>query len=202
MKLDISKSIYDYWNSIRGDSAMPLRSELQPGPISFLLPDLFILQWTGDGEMTFRLAGTRVCTLLGAELATRRFSSVWSDRDASSIEDLVRRAEKSAAPVCLDISGLRVDYAPLAFEMVLLPVKDAPDSPSRVLGSLAPHYTSSWQLLEPVVHLKLEGASLIRAGETETRDHHTSRPDREAGFSTLWQRLVGRSSNNQANDLN
>lgn len=190
MQLDISRAIYDYWNSIRGDEAMPPRAAVQPGPIASLLPDLFILQWSGEDEITIRLAGTRVCTLLGTELAKQPFSSLWAERESRFIDNLVRKCEQAAAPVCLDIRGFRADYPPLAFEMVLLPVRDA-GGPSRVLGSLAPQYSSSWQLLEPVDSLRLDRVQVIRDGETEAETANEAEPEVEFGFSALWQRLVG-----------
>lgn len=190
MQLSISQSIYDYWNSIRGDQPVPLRSALQPGPISHLLPDLFILQWRGDEEMTFRLAGTRVSTLLGAELADEPFASVWAEREAEFIGDIARRSAATGKPVCLDVRGFRMDYPPLAFEMMLLPLMDAPQASTRMLGSLAPHYTSAWQLLEPVDSLRLEGVAVIESG-SKLPVELDMEPEQPQVLAPWWRRLIG-----------
>ena len=189
MQLTISKSVYGYWNSIRGDQPVPSRSALQPGPISHLLPDLFILQWQGDGEMTFRLAGTRVSTILGTELANQPFASVWAEREASFIDALARRSALTGKPVCLDIRGFRMDYPPLAFEMVLLPLLDVPQAPGRMLGSLAPHFTSSWQLLEPVDSLRIEAMEVIDGDEQDDLAVETV-PRQPQGQAPWWRRLM------------
>jgi hypothetical protein len=190
MQLQISRSIYEYWNSIRGDDPIPLRSALRPGPISGILPDLFILQWEDGEDMTFRLAGTRVCTMLGTELGRQPFASVWGECESGYMPELVRRIAESGRPVCLDIRGYRQDYPPLAFEMVLLPVLDGETGARRMLGSLAPVFASAWQLVEPVGDLRLEGIRALDGDHEDVEPEIAEEPASAPLLAGLWRRLV------------
>ncbi|MBB4064876.1 PAS domain-containing protein [Gellertiella hungarica] len=168
MELKISRDIVDYWNDIRGGRPAPLRAELKPAPISALLPDLFILQWDDSGEIVFRLAGTRVCLLMGKELRERSFTALWPPRQRAGIQGLVHQVAEHLRPVSLHVSGYRRELDPLHFEMVLLPVLEEGGQGCRVLGSFAPVQASAWQTLEPVSILQAEHIRAIggRSGQS------------------------------------
>lgn len=161
MQLKTSQAIFDYWDLVRDGAPAPTRTQLKPAPISALLPELFILQWEDHGDITCRLAGTKVCTLLGRELRNRSFCELWTPRQRQSLPELIFSVSEKASPLLLLVTGYRQDYAPLKFEMVLLPLADDDGLPHRVLGSLAPEHSSSWQLLEPVDQLRLEDVQPI-----------------------------------------
>ena len=177
MKTDISQSIIAYWNDIRGTNTVPTRSDLKPGPISHLLPDLFVLQEDG-ADVTFRLAGTRVCTILGKELRARSFTALFPPQQRQAMASLIHNVTEYRKPVIVDVTGYRRDHDALHFEMVLLPVADNDQLGCRVVGSLAPEFTLSWQLLEAVSLLR---ADRIRPVLTDESAEHAPQQNRSGG---------------------
>ena len=70
---DRLRQLYDYWEGKRGDRLMPTRSDIDPVEIPGLLPNLILID-VERGERTryrFRLYGTEVCAIRGADLTGR-----------------------------------------------------------------------------------------------------------------------------------
>ncbi|MEJ1934798.1 PAS domain-containing protein, partial [Nostoc sp. NIES-2111] len=68
MKHPASRTLFSYWDTLRGERTAPERSELDPGAIRNILADTFILEVDAGQTFPFRLAGTRVCALYGRDL--------------------------------------------------------------------------------------------------------------------------------------
>lgn len=71
-KIDHGKlrQLYDYWDGRRGDRLMPARADLDPVDIPSLLPNLILVDVERGARVRFRfrLYGTNVCTIRGADL--------------------------------------------------------------------------------------------------------------------------------------
>ncbi|MBU0725030.1 MAG: PAS domain-containing protein [Alphaproteobacteria bacterium] len=71
------RNLYDYWERCRGDRLLPARSDLDPVDIPALLSNLILIDvergTAPDGGMRFRfrLYGTEVCKIRGADLTGR-----------------------------------------------------------------------------------------------------------------------------------
>lgn len=62
------RSLFDYWNKKRGKQRFILRSELEPGEITPLLPLVFILEVQREPRRyLIRLMGTEIATRLGGD---------------------------------------------------------------------------------------------------------------------------------------
>ena len=57
-----TRSLYDYWNGLRGARSAPDRRDIDPARIRDALGNTFILELDDDNEFTFRLAGSHLCT--------------------------------------------------------------------------------------------------------------------------------------------
>lgn len=189
MQLNSTKALYAYWCAIRGDRTIPTRAALKPGPISALLPDLFILDWdSAERDAHFRLAGTRICTMLGAELAGQSFLPLWREDQQASLARLMHDMARTGTPLALDLGGERSGHKPVAFEMLLLPLLDDDGQPCRILGSLIPHHSSAWQILEPIEEFDTGRVAWL-GDEPETESG--MRPAAEDGaWMALWRRLA------------
>ena len=136
MRHKTTEAVFEYFNELRGDRAAPLRSEIDPSALKTVLPDLFILEKARDGIVRFRLAGTRVCIILGREMRDRAFTESW--------EATVRHRMRLAADaVIANRSALEIavtavddDGGALALEMLMLPLCSRADRCDRIFGSL------------------------------------------------------------------
>ena len=80
MKHATTREVFAYWDNCRGDRLAPERSDIEPGAIRSVLCDTFILTFDRKAGHPFRLAGTRLCAVMGCELKGEPFADLWSDR--------------------------------------------------------------------------------------------------------------------------
>ena len=100
MKHPSSREFYSYWNDKRGAARAPDRSEIEPGAVRGLLGDIFVLSYDATDGYPFRVAGTRVCALLGCDLKDRGFSTLFAAESRREIEDIITVvAEETLAAV-------------------------------------------------------------------------------------------------------
>ena len=71
--------LFDYWQDIAGDRAMPVRADFDPLKFPHLLPDLGLIDLReGFDRGHFRLAGTRLRDVYGREITGLRLSEVFA----------------------------------------------------------------------------------------------------------------------------
>src|SRR5436190_1045923 len=87
MKHPSSREFYAYWDKARGDAPAPDRSEIEPGAVRELLGDVFVLSYDAGAGYPFRVAGTRVCALLGCDLKDRSFSALFDPLSRPAIPE-------------------------------------------------------------------------------------------------------------------
>lgn len=153
MRLKASLEIFNYWDSIRGVDAAPLRAQVDPAAIRHILPHIFILETTCDGEPRFRLAGTLVCSLFGRELRDEPFSHLWSTGHPDTVVDTVSQVMRNAAPILIDAMAYTRSERNTGFEVTLLPMRSSPTRCDRLLGCIVPNSGSariSGDLLTPL----------------------------------------------------
>ncbi|MFK3779047.1 PAS domain-containing protein [Agrobacterium sp. NPDC089420] len=162
MKSMAGLDIYAYWDELRGRKAAPHREDIDPAKLKHHLGDLFILTDKGQNTPFFRLAGTRLCDLFGRELRDRPFSELWQPTNATFPCRVARGILQHQLPVVFDIEA-EDDYgaAPLAFEMLLLPLRTDIDTAPRLLGALLPE-RSRHEFAAPIQCLSMKGSRLLR----------------------------------------
>ena len=166
MRTKTSIEIYNYWDQIRGADAGPLRSQIQPGAIRYLLPELFILEGDDLRQPAFRLAGTRICSLFGRELRNSPFSSLWPDGQDGDATTIAAGVMQHGIPALLNVTGFSRSGRSLRLEMVLLPVRSSGTTYDRILGSLTAETPISWLGAEPLDCITIDRSRLIGPGET------------------------------------
>ena len=68
------RQLYDYWLTQRGDRPVPLRRDIDPIAIPRLLPHLIIAERAEDGDLRYRLVGTRIVEAHGVDYTGWRLS--------------------------------------------------------------------------------------------------------------------------------
>jgi hypothetical protein len=136
MRHRTTEAVFDYFNHLRAGRAAPLRTEIDPAALKTVLPDLFILERGRDGIVRFRLAGTRVCFILGQEVRNREFAEVWepSARHKMKLAADTVLANQNALEIAVETAA--DDEQSFALEMLLLPLYSQKDQCDRIFGSL------------------------------------------------------------------
>ncbi|MBD3848163.1 hypothetical protein GGC47_001687 [Bosea sp. OAE752] len=155
MKNTSTRLVFDYWDALRGERAAPERGEIEPGALRHALADTFILENEPIGPV-FRLAGTRLCALIGHELRGRPFAAIWPEVEAQGdMRRLVQTVMDETAGAVAGLSGETSTGAPIYLELLLLPLRYRGRTHARVLGALSPALTPDWLGLDTVVAMRM-----------------------------------------------
>jgi hypothetical protein len=138
MKHASNREFFAYWDEKRGDARAPDRSEIEPGAVRELLGDIFVLSYDGAAGHPFRVAGTRVCALLGRDLKDRSFSALFKPDARREIDDIIAVVAEEMLAAVAGITATAEDGSPAHLELLLLPFSARAHTPLSLTGLLAP----------------------------------------------------------------
>lgn len=168
MKHATTRALFSYWDSLRGERAAPERGEIEPGAIRHILADTFILEAAPDATARFRLAGTRLCMLLGAELRGRDFGSLWiSARGRAEIGRMAAAVLDEAAGVVGSANGLTERGERADLEFLLLPLRHRGRTHARLLGAMSAAALPPWLGFDRIAHVETTSLRIIRPAGRE-----------------------------------
>jgi hypothetical protein len=170
MKQRASTVLYNYWNEVRGARAAPRRLEIEPGRISDVLPECFILERVDAATYRFRLAGTKICEDFGAEFRGQDFLEPWRPSDRAALLAQLTIVTEQAAVGLIEFEAWG-GSRPARFEAILLPIMQSARI-DRLLGALSPIVPPIWLGNERLQRRLLLRHELIWA-------HREARPQRE-----------------------
>jgi hypothetical protein len=136
MRHKTTEEVFNYFNALRAERAAPMRSEIDPAALKTALPDIFILEKKRDGVVRFRLAGTRICLILGRELREKAFTEIWDEMVGHRMRlaadtVLANRTALEIAVTAYDDEGYEIQL-----EMLMLPLFSNEEHCDRIFGSL------------------------------------------------------------------
>jgi hypothetical protein len=138
MKHPSSQEFFNYWDAKRGGARAPDRSEIEPDAVRDLLADIFVLSYEGSAGYPFRVAGTRLCALLGRDLKDRSFSGLFIESGRREIEDIITVVTEEMLAAVAGITATSEDGKPAHLELLLLPFNHRAHAPMSLTGLLAP----------------------------------------------------------------
>lgn len=154
MKHRSTIAIFSEWQRLarteRGTFRAPTRERIEPRKLGRHLSDLFFLEADKHGDLSFRLAGTRICTLFGRELKNTRFLSLWSERDRTALRELTQNVTSLEIPALVSHAGISMSGRSLRLEMFLAPL-ETPGVRTSLLGSIAVLDSVTWVGADPIV---------------------------------------------------
>ena len=138
MKHPSSREFFAYWDEKRGGARAPDRSEIEPGAVRELLGDIFVLSYDATSGYPFRVAGTRVCALLGCDLKNRSFSALFMPEARREIEEIIAVVAEEMLAAVAGITAMSEDGSSAHLELLLLPFNARAHTPLSLTGLLAP----------------------------------------------------------------
>lgn len=160
MKQPTTRMVYDYWNDLRGQRTAPTRFEIEPTQLAPVLSETFILEQTEDGAFPFRLAGTRICELVGRELRGEDFTALVAE-DRRVLVKAMDAVTRSGAALVAEIDAASADGRVASFEAIVLPLLHPDDVVTRYLGALTAVNPPLWLGQEPLETMWLGAHELI-----------------------------------------
>jgi len=146
MKHPSVRAYYDVWNQKRGSAAAPDRSDLDPEAVRDLLGNIFVLSCDRKAGYPFRVAGTRVCALLGRDAKGCSFTDLFAHDSRGEIRDVLGIVAEETEPAVAGISARSGDGRSIAMELLLLPFSARAHAPLSLTGLLAPLQDSALQV--------------------------------------------------------
>ncbi len=163
-----TRTLYSYWNEIRGARSTPERRDIDPTRIRDALAHTFILESQDGTDFFFRLAGSHICATYCRELKNRPFQTLWSPRDHDAIETLMRAVTEDHAVALVTFEGQTERGEKLTFELALFPLRHNGVTTSRMMGSLTALDTPYWLGIHPIMDQKIAGLRLIWPDDRDT----------------------------------
>lgn len=138
MKHPSSRGFFAYWDRMRGTAAAPDRSAIEPAAVRDLLGDIFVLSYDSEAGYPFRVAGTRVCALLGRDVKDQSFAALFTPEARREIEGMIAVVAEETLPVIAGITATAESGETAHLELLLLPFSPRAHAPVSLTGVLAP----------------------------------------------------------------
>jgi len=161
MQLASTKTLYNYWNSLRGSRSAPERRNIDPTKIRTALSNTFILESSNSSQFAFRLAGSHLCSAYCRELKGRTFLDLWHPKDRDAVATLIKAVTEDHAVALLSFEGTNASAKTVSFETLLLPLRHNGASNNRILGSMTAKDEPYWFSTQPVLEQRITGLRLI-----------------------------------------
>jgi hypothetical protein len=161
MQKTSSRTLYDYWNNLRGARSAPDRRDIDPTRIRGALANTFILELNADNGFDFRLAGSHICAAYCRELKSRSFTSLWHSRDRDALDTLIRAVTEDHAVALITFTGTTEVKTGVTFETILLPVRHNGSTQTRLLGAMTAMDSPYWFGVQPITEQRITGLRLI-----------------------------------------
>jgi hypothetical protein len=136
MRHKTTEAVLSYFNRVRNGESAPLRGDIDPQALKTVLPDVFILEMEDTGGFRFRLAGTRVCSILGQEARGRNFVDYFAPSHRHKMKLAAESVLANRAPLLVDVNGMMEGEQTLTYEMLLLPLRSRPEICDRLFGCI------------------------------------------------------------------
>ena len=165
-----TRTLYDYWNGLRGSRSAPDRRDIDPTRIRGALSNTFILELNDVSQYDFRLAGSHICAAYARELKGRSFSRLWHERDRDAIDTLIRAVTEDHAVALVTYQGVTAINTKVVMEAVLLPVRHNGTTSSRLLGAITAIDEPYWFGVQPIMEQRITGLRLIWPDDVSLED--------------------------------
>jgi hypothetical protein len=138
MQTKAATALYDYWTRQRGNRAVPLRADIEPGALAAILPDVFILEHSRLHDPRFRLAGTRICAQFARELKGTGFDTLFAPELHARIARITENVMAHRTPAVMQVELVDGGLETTEAEIVLLPMATRGRTADRIIGTFAP----------------------------------------------------------------
>jgi hypothetical protein len=188
MKQRTVQTLYAYWNELRAGRIAPRRLEIEPSRISSILAETFMLERTDASTYRYRLAGTRLYEIFGAELRGTNLLDGWSKADRASVMHSLAATCEQGAVTLLDLEAGADAARRIRIEAILLPLMHADNTIGRVIGAMAVTNSPHWLGHERLVEKRLVGHDLLPGGGAEVASGYA--PTTPLSHPRRWPRQV------------
>lgn len=156
-----TQTLFNYWDELRAGRDAPSRSEIDPRRISGALETMFILEKLEDGQFRFRLAGTRLCEMLGMEARGLTAEAVMASGHGDQMADLAERVLEHPGVGVMAVRAMDGSGVDWSGEVLMLPLRSELGDMTRIVGAVNFTTISRGARPEPNLRLRCLGTRLL-----------------------------------------
>jgi hypothetical protein len=197
MRQKNTKHMLDYWLGLFWEAGnqrggkfelnWPARNDVQPAQCRSILGNMFILERDG-ADVTYRLAGTQLCSLYGREMKQETFARAFGDSDQRSAENWVYRLGLEDYILLMCSLAQAENGEMVNIETLLLPLIHGGKPGERILGITTPCENPAWMGTTPLITQSIRSVRVMRPWETLPTGIKT--PAQEPAFTGYNQRRL------------
>ncbi len=129
------RELYDYWRACAQSRPIPSRFDIDPVAIPHLLPGLTLIDARPDlDSLRYRLAGTRVGDIYGAEITGRAVFEIGFQHKKEYWRSVYRRVVNDQIPMQGAVRGPAAGREHLLLLWLRLPLSGLTGAVERILG--------------------------------------------------------------------
>lgn len=156
-----SSTLFAYWDQLRAGRPAPDRTEIDPRAIAPILGDTFILESGRDGTLSYRLAGSRACTLFAREMKGADFLETFGSEARQTLVRTLGDALAAPAGMMANLTGTSVAGRSVALEAVILPLVHRGRLGGRLIGAISAADLPYWIGRDELVHIEVDAVRLL-----------------------------------------
>lgn len=131
-----TRALHDYWQALRAGRTIPLRNQIDPRAMNCSASSLFIIEMMPDGAQRFRLAGSALTDVVGAEL---RGLSSRALMEPASREEFAAMVSETLIEPAVCYARVHPAASPQeTWELLMLPLEGSSGETDRLIGILVP----------------------------------------------------------------
>lgn len=132
-----SRQLFEYWSDLRAGRTAPYKAEVTAQGIGRTLAgNTFILENLGDGNLRFRLAGSRLYDIFGLEVRGMSALSIMNDPSRARFRALISDAMEGARVGVCRVAATTPDGQSTMLELIFAPLRSDFDQMNRMLGAV------------------------------------------------------------------
>lgn len=139
-----NQALLTYWNKVRGNRTAPKRVEITPSAIGPILPVTFILEAREQGQLYFRLAGSKFCEIFGKEFRGLNFFDCFPKTERPFLSKYLTQLINEGTIISVVCEAKSENEHCGEFEMLFLPMIHSGEQIDRILGSISPIGDFPW----------------------------------------------------------
>ena len=129
------RELYDYWRACAQARPIPSRFDIDPVAIPHLLPGLSLIDARLDlDSLRYRLAGTRMAAIYGAEITGRAVFEIGFQHKREYWRSVYRKVVSDQIPMQGALRGPAAGREHLLLLWLRLPLSGLTDAVERILG--------------------------------------------------------------------
>lgn len=129
-------SLKSYWERLRAGRIAPYRAEIDPRQFEAALENMFIIERIGEDNMRIRLAGMKICEVMGMEVRGMQPGYLIDETDRTRFERLLNVVMNEPAVVELQLNA-EAGIGRFGATMLLMPLRSDFGEINRVLGCMS-----------------------------------------------------------------